>query len=106
MFKKLIFTDFKNLLKLSLVLDSIKKKAKRMYGNQETKLPIFFLLLFFNFIFISPSQCLGHFELSSNSQISFGTKKLHLTANVTIAIPNNPPKIEGNSGPRKIAVIK
>ena len=45
-------------------------------------------------------------RLFSKSHVSLGTRNLYFVAIVTIPIPNKPPKIEGNSGPNKIAVTK
>ena len=40
--------------------------------------------------------------MGGKSHVSLGTKKSYLIAVVTIAKPDNPPIMDGNSGPRKI----
>ena len=61
---------------------------------------VFFVAYFSNRILMFPSQCFGQFDFLSKSHVSLGTRNLYFIAIVTIPIPNKPPKIEGNSGPK------
>ena len=68
------------------------------------KLLIFLLTPFFKEIFTFPNQDSGHIEEGLKSHESFGIRNLFFVAIVTKVKPNNPPIIDGNSGPKKIPV--
>ena len=103
-FSKLKLNDLRKLVKGLYVLEIIRTKAKKKYGNQA--LIVFIVFDLFNGISIPPFHETGQSEEEGKFQESFGIKKFFFIENVTIARPTKPPIMDGNSGPRKVATIK